>query len=255
MIPFERLLWRACRGNIYLRYTEMDTPLEDPVTVGTNLVWLHPAPRACLWPAETELGPWPCHTRAGCLKAAWRRKAGKFEDGRGFFWHCSPLLPLSRWLLFPVWLRAVWALAGWLGYGDHRGGGLGLSSPGAGHGRLIPLGVSGVSPVPRWTSGPPPLHSTLLLPPQPRAAARAWSLKKHLGKTLLLENWGWGKRTTQWRCCQKEPHHVFRTGLFALGALNSAWILLQREEMKKNVFIIFYQGEQLKQKIKKICDG
>uniref|UniRef100_A0A8C0HPW5 V-type proton ATPase subunit a n=1 Tax=Buteo japonicus TaxID=224669 RepID=A0A8C0HPW5_9AVES len=37
MIPFERLLWRACRGNIYLRYTEMDTPLEDPVTVGTNL--------------------------------------------------------------------------------------------------------------------------------------------------------------------------------------------------------------------------
>uniref|UniRef100_A0A8C9GCT8 V-type proton ATPase subunit a n=1 Tax=Pavo cristatus TaxID=9049 RepID=A0A8C9GCT8_PAVCR len=32
VIPFERLLWRACRGNIYLRYTEMDTPLEDPVT-------------------------------------------------------------------------------------------------------------------------------------------------------------------------------------------------------------------------------
>uniref|UniRef100_A0A8C9N4Q5 V-type proton ATPase subunit a n=1 Tax=Serinus canaria TaxID=9135 RepID=A0A8C9N4Q5_SERCA len=32
MIPFERLLWRACRGNIYLRYTEMDTPMEDPVT-------------------------------------------------------------------------------------------------------------------------------------------------------------------------------------------------------------------------------
>uniref|UniRef100_A0A8C3PZB6 V-type proton ATPase subunit a n=1 Tax=Chrysolophus pictus TaxID=9089 RepID=A0A8C3PZB6_CHRPC len=37
MIPFERLLWRACRGNIYLRYTEMDTPLEDPVTVGTQV--------------------------------------------------------------------------------------------------------------------------------------------------------------------------------------------------------------------------
>ncbi|KYO36489.1 hypothetical protein Y1Q_0024220 [Alligator mississippiensis] len=32
MVPFERLLWRACRGNVYLRYTEMDTPLEDPVT-------------------------------------------------------------------------------------------------------------------------------------------------------------------------------------------------------------------------------
>lgn len=48
MIPFERLLWRACRGNIYLRYTEMDTPMEDPVTVGTNLVLLSSAPCGCL---------------------------------------------------------------------------------------------------------------------------------------------------------------------------------------------------------------
>ncbi|XP_006138122.2 V-type proton ATPase 116 kDa subunit a 4 [Pelodiscus sinensis] len=32
MVPFERLLWRACRGNIYLKYTEMDTSLEDPIT-------------------------------------------------------------------------------------------------------------------------------------------------------------------------------------------------------------------------------
>ncbi|KAM9388409.1 V-type proton ATPase 116 kDa subunit a 4 [Phaethornis superciliosus] len=32
MIHFESILWRVCRGNIYLRYTEMDTTLEDPVT-------------------------------------------------------------------------------------------------------------------------------------------------------------------------------------------------------------------------------
>ncbi|XP_061494806.1 V-type proton ATPase 116 kDa subunit a 4 isoform X1 [Rhineura floridana] len=32
MVPFERLLWRACRGNIYLKFSEMDTPLEDPIT-------------------------------------------------------------------------------------------------------------------------------------------------------------------------------------------------------------------------------
>lgn len=32
MGPFERLLWRVCRGNIYMKYTEMDTLLEDPVT-------------------------------------------------------------------------------------------------------------------------------------------------------------------------------------------------------------------------------
>ncbi|XP_066118505.1 V-type proton ATPase 116 kDa subunit a 4 isoform X4 [Saccopteryx bilineata] len=32
-------------------------------------------------------------------------------------------------------------------------------------------------------------------------------------------------------------------------------ITLEKEEIKKNMFIIFYQGEQLRQKIKKICEG
>lgn len=32
MPSFERLLWRVCRGNIYLKFGEMDTALEDPVT-------------------------------------------------------------------------------------------------------------------------------------------------------------------------------------------------------------------------------
>ncbi|XP_013914076.1 PREDICTED: V-type proton ATPase 116 kDa subunit a isoform 4 [Thamnophis sirtalis] len=32
LVTFERLLWRACRGNVYLKFSEMDTPLEDPVT-------------------------------------------------------------------------------------------------------------------------------------------------------------------------------------------------------------------------------
>jgi len=58
MIPFERLLWRACRGNIYLRYTEMDTPLEDPVTVGANPVSFHTAPR-CV--------PATCRNQTGAL--------------------------------------------------------------------------------------------------------------------------------------------------------------------------------------------
>ncbi|XP_062520167.1 V-type proton ATPase 116 kDa subunit a1-like [Corticium candelabrum] len=29
---FERLLWRACRGNVFLRYTEIENAMEDPVT-------------------------------------------------------------------------------------------------------------------------------------------------------------------------------------------------------------------------------
>ncbi|XP_077915746.1 V-type proton ATPase 116 kDa subunit a 4 isoform X2 [Halichoerus grypus] len=32
MASFERLLWRVCRGNIYLKFSEVDTTLEDPVT-------------------------------------------------------------------------------------------------------------------------------------------------------------------------------------------------------------------------------
>ncbi|XP_045144853.1 V-type proton ATPase 116 kDa subunit a [Echinops telfairi] len=40
-----------------------------------------------------------------------------------------------------------------------------------------------------------------------------------------------------------------------------AWLLIKdpwfksKEELKKDIFIIFYQGEQLRQKIRKICDG
>jgi len=30
---FERMLWRACRGNVFLKQAEIDSPLEDPVTV------------------------------------------------------------------------------------------------------------------------------------------------------------------------------------------------------------------------------
>lgn len=29
---FERLLWRACRGNVFFKQAEIETPLEDPIT-------------------------------------------------------------------------------------------------------------------------------------------------------------------------------------------------------------------------------
>ncbi|XP_007950987.1 V-type proton ATPase 116 kDa subunit a [Orycteropus afer afer] len=32
LAAFERLLWRVCRGNVYLKFSEMDVPLQDPVT-------------------------------------------------------------------------------------------------------------------------------------------------------------------------------------------------------------------------------
>ncbi|KAI4543449.1 hypothetical protein MG293_006243 [Ovis ammon polii] len=40
-----------------------------------------------------------------------------------------------------------------------------------------------------------------------------------------------------------------------LTPLPREMIILEREEIKKNIFIIFYQGEQLREKIKKVCDG
>lgn len=33
---FERMLWRACRGNVFLRQAEIETPLEDPSTVSSK---------------------------------------------------------------------------------------------------------------------------------------------------------------------------------------------------------------------------
>lgn len=35
---FERMLWRVCHGNVFLRQADIDTPLEDPVTV-SYFVW------------------------------------------------------------------------------------------------------------------------------------------------------------------------------------------------------------------------
>lgn len=34
---FERMLWRACRGNVFLRQAEIEDALEDPTTSGEVL--------------------------------------------------------------------------------------------------------------------------------------------------------------------------------------------------------------------------
>lgn len=36
---FERMLWRVCRGNVFLRQAEIENPLEDPVTVKGTIVY------------------------------------------------------------------------------------------------------------------------------------------------------------------------------------------------------------------------
>lgn len=37
---FERMLWRACRGNVFLRQAEIDAALEDPVTVNYYYLYI-----------------------------------------------------------------------------------------------------------------------------------------------------------------------------------------------------------------------
>lgn len=38
---FERMLWRVCRGNVFLRLAEIEDPLEDPATVRATAPFIH----------------------------------------------------------------------------------------------------------------------------------------------------------------------------------------------------------------------
>jgi hypothetical protein len=33
MVAFERMLWRVCRGNVFLKQAEIPELIEDPITV------------------------------------------------------------------------------------------------------------------------------------------------------------------------------------------------------------------------------
>lgn len=37
---FERMLWRACRGNVFLRQAMIESPLEDPSNVSFPWIFL-----------------------------------------------------------------------------------------------------------------------------------------------------------------------------------------------------------------------
>lgn len=40
---FERMLWRVCRGNVFLRQADIEEPLDDPSTVATH-TWIFFSP-------------------------------------------------------------------------------------------------------------------------------------------------------------------------------------------------------------------
>jgi V-type H+-transporting ATPase subunit a len=39
MIAFERMLWRVCRGNVFLKQAEIPEMIEDPLTVCFLAFW------------------------------------------------------------------------------------------------------------------------------------------------------------------------------------------------------------------------
>ena len=41
LAAFERMLWRACHGNVLVRHADIDAPLEDPVTVSHTHTYIH----------------------------------------------------------------------------------------------------------------------------------------------------------------------------------------------------------------------
>jgi hypothetical protein len=40
MPAFERMLWRVCRGNVFLKQTEIEASMEDPITVSACSVYI-----------------------------------------------------------------------------------------------------------------------------------------------------------------------------------------------------------------------
>jgi hypothetical protein len=40
MPAFERMLWRVCRGNVFLKQTEIEASMEDPITVSARSVYI-----------------------------------------------------------------------------------------------------------------------------------------------------------------------------------------------------------------------
>lgn len=47
---FERMLWRVCRGNVFLRQADIEDPLEDPTSVST--IWWIKVMFSSLWKSD-----------------------------------------------------------------------------------------------------------------------------------------------------------------------------------------------------------
>lgn len=75
---FERMLWRVCRGNVFLRQAEIENPLEDPVTVRQgNCVW---------WSRSCKVSP--SRSRAWC-----RQRLKAHSPFSNFSLHVDIFLP------------------------------------------------------------------------------------------------------------------------------------------------------------------
>ena len=82
MPTFERVLWRACRGNVFLRYQDISVPLKDPATV--NWVFVNRATASTNLSSKTSLS-------LVAVTGVWYNANSYWIDIVLFNWECQSL--------------------------------------------------------------------------------------------------------------------------------------------------------------------
>ena len=48
LLVFTRVLWRVCRGNVFVKHAQIEEPLEDPITVSVHTCTLYVCVHVCV---------------------------------------------------------------------------------------------------------------------------------------------------------------------------------------------------------------
>lgn len=120
---FERMLWRVCRGNVFLRKAEIEDPLEDPTTVSThknNLTLKCPQEETtkykfepCICISNRETRPTNQFSSSSSKVTSWRtewRRSVRGERSLILYFYYErktlPFIPPVCWWRPGLWCRA-----------------------------------------------------------------------------------------------------------------------------------------------------
>lgn len=112
---FERMLWRVCRGNVFLRQAEIENPLEDPVTVRQGNCVLGSS--SCKVNPERQRNPcliraWKTHSPFFNLAPPCRQETHRFLNFAHtgfFFFFLSTFSSIILNFSFACFLLLIWA--------------------------------------------------------------------------------------------------------------------------------------------------